>query len=510
MADTRRGMLKNEYRLGIDVGSTTAKVVVIDSLGKLVAHRYARHHAAVGTTLVSILEDIADHCEGGRLRISLTGSAGMGLSERYGLPFVQEVIAASQVVRTRFPQAGALIDVGGEDTKVILYDRSHRPDMRMNSNCAGGTGAFIDQMATLLNVSLPDLDALAARSTTIHPIASRCGVFAKTDVQNLLSREIAREDIAASIFHALAVQTINSLARGFRIRPPVIFSGGPLSFLPALRRAFVKVLEIEPSQVILPTTSRLLPALGVTLIDDEKVQMTVRDLIRLLQNSPKLPGDQQALPPLFTDQVEYQKWQHDKSRAVVDTVHPTAVDKGELFLGIDSGSTTTKLVAVDRTGRLAFKFYRNNDGYPIEAVKDGLERLRLATGNGRAQSQVKRTAVTGYGEDLVRSAFNFDEGLVETLAHYRAAQAFDPQVSFILDIGGQDMKAIFVRDGVINHIEINEACSSGCGSFIETFARSLNITVSEFATAGCRSQAPADLGTRCTVFMNSKVKQTLR
>ncbi|HCF57912.1 MAG TPA: CoA activase, partial [Myxococcales bacterium] len=500
-------------RLGIDVGSTTAKLVVLDQAHRLLFAEYLRHNAEVFTTLVGMLERALERFGDQTLSVAITGTAGMGVSEKTGIHFIQEVVSSANVVRALYPEVRTLIDLGGEDAKIIFFNERMKPDIRMNGACAGGTGAFIDQMATLLNVSVEDLDRLAARHTSVYPIASRCGVFAKTDVQNLISRDVPREEIAASIFRAVALQSVNALSRGFKITPKVLFSGGPLTFLPMLRQAFREVLQLSDAQTFVPERPELVTAIGAALSDGvERTDLTLAGLLERLRagNGGARTAAASGPEALFADEAELQSWSALKDRHQVGRVALEELDGQDCFLGIDSGSTTTKVVLTDAEGRLGLTHYATNDGNPIEAVLSGLERVRARLAEAGVAPRIARTAVTGYGEDLIRSALRIDEGLVETIAHYRAAKFFDPEVSFILDIGGQDMKAIFVRDGVINDLEINEACSSGAGSFIQTFARSLGYEVTEFARLACASQHPCDLGTRCTVFMNSKVKQSLR
>jgi predicted CoA-substrate-specific enzyme activase len=504
-------MSTNTYRLGIDIGSTTTKLVVIDSTGERVFSAYRRHNTETLASLKAMLAEARQALGDIRAHLLLTGSAGLGLCEKFQLPFVQEVIASAEVIQQLYPQVNTLMDIGGEDAKLIFFDGG-QPDIRMNGSCAGGTGAFIDQMATLLNVPIAELDALAGRHSTVYPIASRCGVFAKTDVQNLLSRDTAREDIAASIFNAVVFQTLATLARGHPLNPVVLFAGGPLTFLPQLKHAFVKALKFSPGDWLEVEHAELLSAWGAALAAGREAgedARTLSDLCALLESLPFKDVKEGRLEPLFTSPAEFQEWELGRQRYRVASVNPQEV-RDECFLGIDSGSTTTKIVLVDQRGRLFFDHYQSNDGNPIRAVQVGLEKLRQLLDGLPDPPKIARSAVTGYGEDLIRAAFGCDQGIVETLAHFQAARAFDPQVSFILDIGGQDMKAIFVQDGHVQRIEINEACSSGCGTFIETFARSLGQEVASFARQACYSEAPCDLGTRCTVFMNSSVKQSLR
>ena len=498
-------------RVGVDIGSTTAKMAVLDG-HDVVYTDYRRHNADVVETLRLMIGDALRELGPVMISVSVTGSAGLGISERFEIPFVQEVIASAETVRELYPDVRTLIDVGGEDSKMIFFDDRMRPDIRMNGNCAGGTGAFIDQMATLLDVPISDLETLARAHKDIHHMASRCGVFAKTDVQSLLSREISKEDISASIFHAVAVQVISTLSRGVDPKPRVLFCGGPFTYLPFLKESFIKVLGIDPSNVVKPDHSELIPAIGTALFDDlKRLEMTLEGFMDLLKGggSQKIEISKR-LDPLFKDDGEYRTWEEGRMVPIKQTVSIGELNGKRCFLGVDSGSTTTKVVLIDGQGNMAYRFYSNNRGDPIGAVRRGLEGLNERLESSGVQVEIGGSSVTGYGEDLIKAAYGMDIGMVETLAHFRAAREFLSDVSFILDIGGQDMKAIFIRDGVINNIEINEACSSGCGSFIETFAMSLGYEVSEFARLACTSTAPTDLGTRCTVFMNSKVKQSQR
>jgi predicted CoA-substrate-specific enzyme activase len=500
------------YRLGIDIGSTTAKVVILDQNANFVFSDYLRHHAETLKTLQRMLGEAIESLGDIEVDLLVTGSAGLGISEKFDLPFIQEVVSSAEVVSQLYPDVKTLIDIGGEDAKMIFFDNEGRPDIRMNGSCAGGTGAFIDEMATLMNIPVSELNRLAENHTTIYPMASRCGVFAKTDLQNLLSREIAREDIAASVFHAVVLQTLATLSRGNTPSPLILFSGGPLTFLPALKIAFCKVLAVEKGDVLEVENAELLPAIGAALAESSaRKKFLLADLIeRLSLNPAKNRDDDKRLAPLFADTAEFESWSTRRVKKNIERVEISANGGGQYFLGVDSGSTTTKLILIDTQGRVAFDYYCNNNANPIGAVQDGLREIQKRFGGNGSAPQILRSVVTGYGEDLIRAAFSFDEGMVETLAHFRAAKAFDKDVTFILDIGGQDMKAIFVQDGSIQNIEINEACSSGCGSFIESFARSMGYEVADFAQIACKSTAPCDLGTRCTVFMNSKVKQALR
>jgi predicted CoA-substrate-specific enzyme activase len=500
--------------MGIDIGSTTAKIVVLNAFGEIVHSTYRRHNAETLATLRSILFEAMDAVGNVPVDMLVTGSAGLGITEKYGLPFIQEVVASAEVIRQRYPQVRTLIDIGGEDAKIIFYDEQYRPDIRMNGSCAGGTGAFIDEMATLLGVPVSDLDHLASQHTTIYPMASRCGVFAKTDLQNLLSRQVPKEDIAASVFHAVVLQMLATLARGRDVSPILLFSGGPFTFMPALKAEFLKVLNLSETDVVTAESPQLLPALGAALSSSENSSRwtaTIQGLIDILSEE-KLHAQAQINrhAALFESSEAYQNWLQNQKNHRIQKADILACENGPYFLGIDSGSTTTKVVLIDEKGRVVFSHYSNNGGNSIKAVQTGLREIHK-TFDGKAVSpHIARSAVTGYGEDLIRAAFGIDDGIVETLAHFRAAKAFDPQVTFILDIGGQDMKAMFIKDGEIQNIEINEACSSGCGSFIESFARNMGYGVADFAHLACSAESPYNLGTRCTVFMNSRVKQALR
>lgn len=506
----------NFLRIGLDVGSTTAKIAILNKDDELIFSDYLRHNAKIPETVATLLHnaaakiDITNKCS-----IFVTGSAGLGIAERAGLPFIQEVIAAAAVIDKKYPTARTLLDVGGEDTKMIFFAEGMAPDIRMNGSCAGGTGAFIDQMASLLNVSIKELDALAAKHDRLYPVASRCGVFAKTDIQNLLGRKVSLENIAASIFHAVALQVLNSLARGFTVQAKVVFCGGPLTFLPYLRETFKRVIGLSDQEVIVPPEPALLPAIGAAMkvssatpisSFSELLKAADQSLVEstLLKNS-FVEG---RLPPLFSSAAEFSEWEKQRFTASIKKIELADYPQQETFLGIDSGSTTTKICLTGWQGELLFSFYKKNSGNPIESVKEGLQ--QLAEIIKLTDKKITYTAVTGYGEDLVRAAYNIDLGLVETMAHFFAAHHFDPKVSFIMDIGGQDMKAVFVSDGIINRLELNESCSAGCGSFVENFSTSLGYSIEEFARAACLAEDPCDLGTRCTVFMNSKVKQALR
>ncbi len=486
------------------------KMAVLDPVSELIHSTYRRHQMRIAETFSEMIQALRNEIGNQRIAIQLTGSVGMGIAERWNVAFVQEVVAAAAYLKAHHPEVSTMIDIGGEDAKIVFVSNGTPDDLRMNGNCAGGTGAFIDQMAALLNTTPEELGRMAEHSTTIYPIASRCGVFCKTDIQNLIARNVAREDIAASIFHAVAVQTITTLAHGHDITPPVLFCGGPLTFIPALRRAFARYLEMPDDAFVLPEHAALLPAWGAALSADETEGITLDDLIERLSTPPSAPAPtQERLAPIFRSEEEYENWKREKQGHGMQHA-PLTADRHEVYLGIDSGSTTTKIAVTDDQSRLLFSFYKDNQGDPIHAVEEGLRQLEAQCQAAGAELCIKGSCSTGYGEDLIKAAFQLDEGIVETLAHFVAARHLDPNVSFILDIGGQDMKAMFVEHNALQRIEVNEACSSGCGSFISTFARSLSCKINDFARAASLAKYPCDLGTRCTVFMNSKVKQVLR
>jgi predicted CoA-substrate-specific enzyme activase len=499
---------------GIDIGSTTAKAVICDGDGGIRFSRYRRHNARPVETVREMLREALDELGDIELDLAVTGSAGMGISETLGIPFVQEVVASTEYIKSHWPDVRTFIEIGGEDSKIVFLDDRFRPDIRMNGSCAGGTGAFIDQMAILLDVPVSEFNALSEKAKTIYPIASRCGVFAKTDIQALLSRDASREDIAASVFRAVALQVVTGLARGRDIRSKILFGGGPLTFFPELRKAFVRLLGIDDvNDIVIPERPKLVPALGAaTARARDRYEVRIGALLAL--RNPKMSsaagGAAKRLPPLFRSNEEYETWLKEHSQDRVERVDPAAVRSKELFLGVDSGSTTTKLVLIDGRGRFVFGHYVPNNANPIEAVKQGLAALRKEFTRLGFEPKIVRATATGYGEDLVKAALGLDDGVVETMAHYRAAHRFTSNVSFILDIGGQDMKAIYIRNQAVSDIQVNEACSSGCGSFIETFAGSLGYDLTDFTKMAREKNEPFDLGTRCTVFMNSRVKQALR
>lgn len=506
------GDIGGVLRLGVDIGSTTLKCVVVDARNEILFTSYERHKADIEGTLLSAVSSLMARYGEAAFKVAVTGSAGLGVGERCGLAFVQEVVAACEVVKIHYPGAASLVDIGGEDAKMIFFAEGRAPDIRMNGSCAGGTGAFIDQMAALLDVDIAELSAMALRARRVHPIASRCGVFSKTDIQNLLARNTNRDEIAASIFHAVSVQVITTLSRGYKLRPRVVLCGGPFTFIAPLREAFRSAAGLREEDFVLPSASQVVPAWG-TAIRAAGEPMTLAALLGRVKNAsakacsaPRQP----ALRPLFATAQEMDAWLESKAKYRLPSA-PLALVKGQsLYIGIDSGSTTTKLVVATARGEIVYRDYRPNRGLALEAARGALQAFAEAARAEGFDPRVAATCTTGYGEDLLKRAFGFEYGMVETIAHYEAAAFFEPRVSFILDIGGQDMKATFVENGTISRLEINEACSSGCGTFIETFAKGLGHPVSSFAALACEAKAPSDLGTRCTVFMNSRVKQAQR
>jgi predicted CoA-substrate-specific enzyme activase len=489
--------------LGIDIGSTTIKIVLLDNKDKMIYHKYSRHHSDLFTTLKKIFDELYSDFGNLYITVTLTGSGALSFSEKMNFPFIQEVYAGYRATSRFIPDVKVIIELGGEDAKITFLENGI--DQRMNGICAGGTGAFIDQMAILLNTDAQGLDKLAENYEVIYPIASRCGVFAKTDIQPLLNEGVQKEDIAASIFQAVVNQTISGLACGKTIKGKVGFLGGPLHFLPQLRKRFQQTLDLDNDEMIVPQNAEIYVAIGAALCSKEnKKIITLKELISLLQaKEGSFHVNLPHLQPLFSTGEEYEIF---IKRHAKNNVERKRLDyfKGNCFLGLDVGSTTSKAALIDEETNLLFTHYINNEGNPIEAVRKILYEIYDHLPN---DSIIAYTAVTGYGEHLIKSAFSCDIGQVETIAHYTAAKHFMPNVDFILDIGGQDMKCIKIKNKVIDNVILNEACSSGCGSFIETFAKSLEMSIEEFVSEGIKAAMPADLGSRCTVFMNSRVKQ---
>lgn len=486
--------------IGIDVGSTTAKIVVTDN-GKILHEKYERHFSQVREKILELFENAYPFIGSRPFHCALSGSAGLGIANAAGIPFVQEVFATAETVKLFEPDTDVVIELGGEDAKIIFF--AGGLDERMNGSCAGGTGAFIDQMASLLNVTPDELDALSLKSERIYPIASRCGVFAKTDIQPLLNQGARKEDIAASIYQAVVNQTIAGLAQGRKIAGKVMFLGGPLSFCMGLRRRFTETLKLDDKHAVFPDYARFSVSYGAALYaSHQKTAYTFDEFCKLLKATHST-GKVSTEPPLFADNDELDAFLARHTRADVKRTD-IASYTGKAYLGIDCGSTTTKLTLTDENDRLLYSYYDSNKGNPVEIVREQLTKIYELCGN---RIQIASSAVTGYGEELIKHAFGVDIGIVETLAHLKAAKFFNPKVDFILDIGGQDIKCFKVRNGAIDSIMLNEACSSGCGSFIETFAKSMGYDVAEFSKLGLLAKHPVSLGTRCTVFMNSSVKQ---
>ncbi|WP_262430555.1 acyl-CoA dehydratase activase-related protein [Paratissierella segnis] len=483
-------------RIGLDVGSTTLKCVVLDSRDNLVFHSYERHLSQISEKTCLLLKQIKEKFpEEQDFRICISGSAGMGLAEYYDIPFVQEVYATRISISKIIPNADIVIELGGEDAKILFLKNGM--DVRMNGSCAGGTGAFIDQMATLLNVSLVDLNEMAKDHNKIYTIASRCGVFAKSDIQPLLNQGARKEDIAASIFVAVVNQTIAGLAQGREIGGQVVYLGGPLTFFSELKKSFDKILGVNG---LCPENSLYFVAMGAALSQNSELK-NIDELIENIQNS-KVEINYATSQPLFKNEEEYDEFVTRHSKEMVKYSNPDAY-KGNAYLGIDAGSTTVKMTLIDDNEEILYSDYLSNSGNPVPIVKDFLMNIY----NKYPYIKLKSSAVTGYGEEIIKNAFNIDFGVVETIAHFTAAKKFKPDVDFIIDIGGQDIKCFKIRNGVIDNIFLNEACSSGCGSFLQTFAGALGYSIDDFAKLGLFADKPVDLGSRCTVFMNSSVKQ---
>jgi len=490
------------YKLGIDIGSTTIKLVVTNDANEFVFDRYRRHHSNIKETLLELAAEAMEELGQFSFRAMITGSGGLSLASWVGVPFVQEVIAVSDALSFCAPQTDVAIEIGGEDAKIIYF--TNTIEQRMNGICAGGTGSFIDQMAALLDTDATGLNELAKSHQVIYPIAARCGVFAKSDLQPLINEGTSRADLAASIFQAIVSQTISGLACGKPIRGNIAFLGGPLHFLSELRARFIDVLNLTPKQVIEPPNSHLFAALGAALrAQNEGTQMDIAALLNNLMGAQELPFEMTRLNPLFTSQEEFAAFRTRHNQHIVPKAD-LATYSGDCFFGLDAGSTTTKAVLISADGKLLHTFYESNEGNPLQVARKALAQIY---GNLPPTAKIRYSCVTGYGEKLLQTALGADMGEVETVAHYRAAAFFDPNVDFILDIGGQDMKCIRIKNGIIDNVLLNEACSAGCGSFLETFASSLNLPIDVFAEQSLFAENPVDLGSRCTVFMNSRVKQ---
>ncbi|HIZ09213.1 MAG TPA: 2-hydroxyacyl-CoA dehydratase [Candidatus Borkfalkia avicola] len=486
--------------MGIDVGSTTVKVCVLSETYEILYTSYERHFARVKECVLNQLSVVEEKFGGGDFRICITGSAGLGLAERSGVGFVQEVQAAFTAIRRYYPDADAAVELGGEDAKIIFVTGG--TEQRMNGSCAGGTGAFIDQMATLLNISVTEMDELSLKAEKVYPIASRCGVFAKSDIQPLLNQGARKEDISASIFQAVVDQTVAGLAQGRRIKGKVLFLGGPLYFLKGLRRAFKETLKLDDEHAVFPDNAPCFMSVGAALYAENVDAMPLSEAVERIKNA-KNSDDIVTGEPLFKDRAEYDAFvaRHKASDLAFEDIRTYA---GDAYLGIDSGSTTTKLVLITPDCKLLYEHYQSNNGQPLDIV---LERLREIYSLSEGRIRIAGAATTGYGEDLIKAAIKADFGIVETVAHFKAALYFNPKVDFIIDIGGQDIKCFKIKNGAIDNIMLNEACSSGCGSFIQTFAKAMGMEIDEFSRLGLFAKHPVELGSRCTVFMNSSVKQ---
>ncbi len=507
MCNTKEGrgnprlIMNSNKRLGIDIGSTTVKISIIDDAGEILFADYERHFANIQETLSGLLKKGADVLGNLSVEPMITGSGGLTLSKHLGVPFVQEVVAVATSLKDFAPQTDVAIELGGEDAKIIYFTGGI--DQRMNGICAGGTGSFIDQMASLLQTDASGLNDYAKNYKSIYPIAARCGVFAKSDIQPLINEGATKEDLSASIFQAVVNQTISGLACGKPIRGNVAFLGGPLHFLSELRAAFIRTLNLGEDQIIAPSHSHLFAAVGAAMNSEGKATVTLEDMIERLSHGIRMDFEVNRMEPLFENREAYGEFtkrheSHNVRKADLSTY------EGNCYLGIDAGSTTTKVALVSEDGALLYHFYSNNNGSPLATAIRAMKEIHEILPE---KANIVYSCSTGYGEALLKAALMLDEGEVETISHYYAAAAFEPNVDCILDIGGQDMKCIKIKDGTVDSVQLNEACSSGCGSFIETFAKSLNYSVIDFAKEALFAKNPTDLGTRCTVFMNSNVKQ---
>lgn len=494
--------------LGIDIGSTTAKVALMDN-DEIIFQSYERHYSKVREKSIEIVQKITDIVGDRELKVAISGSAGFGICKASGIDFVQEVFATATAVKHLVSDADAVIELGGEDAKIIFLTGG--TEERMNGSCAGGTGAFIDQMVTLLAVTPQEFDALSLQCQKIYPVASRCGVFAKTDVQPLLNQGVNKEDISASIFQAVVDQTITGLAQGRKIEGKILFLGGPLFYYKGLQERFAKTLKLDEEHAIFPDFAQYAVAIGVSLeARNLEKTYTCASLIAALESSKKAASTNKYLEPLFASSADYDAFIARHESANVEEIdiekayEANNYQKIDVYIGIDCGSTTTKLVMLDNNNAIVYQYYNSNKGNPVEVISSQLNYIYTHFGD---KIHIKGSAVTGYGEELIKAAFTLDSGLVETMAHLKAAKHFNPKVDFIIDIGGQDMKCFYIKNQTIDSIMLNEACSSGCGSFIETFAKSMGYDIQTFSKLGLESKHPVELGSRCTVFMNSSVKE---
>ena len=494
--------MKKEASLGIDIGSTTVKIAILDGEHHILFSDYERHYANIRETLSSLLQKAYETLGNLTLHPMITGSGGLTLANHLGVPFTQEVIAVATSLQELAPQTDVAIELGGEDAKIIYFEDGN-VEQRMNGICAGGTGSFIDQMASLLQTDASGLNEYAKNYKSLYSIAARCGVFAKTDIQPLINEGATKEDLSASIFQAVVNQTISGLACGKPIRGHVAFLGGPLHFLSELKVAFIRTLKLDDEHIIDTENSHLFAAIGSALNAKDEVSFTMEEMVGKLSSDIKMEFEVERMEPLFSDRAAYDTFCERHAKHRVGTAELSSY-RGNAFLGIDAGSTTTKVALVGEDGSLLYSFYSSNDGSPLKTAIRSLKEIYELLPE---DVHIVRSCSTGYGEALMKAAFLLDDGEVETVAHYYAAAFFDPKVDCILDIGGQDMKCIKIKNQTVDSVQLNEACSSGCGSFIETFAKSLNYSVQDFAQAALFAEHPIDLGTRCTVFMNSKVKQ---
>lgn len=498
----RHGEIMSKYKLGLDIGSTTVKLAVLNENNQLIYSEYKRHLSDIKSSMYDIMKNCFDKLGDINCTITITGSGGLSASKWLNLNFEQEVIACAKTVETIIPETDVVIELGGEDAKITYFKGGM--EQRMNGNCAGGTGAFIDQMATLLNTDASGLNEYAKKHEMIYPIASRCGVFAKTDIQPLINDGARKEDIAASILQAVVNQTIGGLACGKPIRGKVAFLGGPLYFLSELKQRFKESLHLKEDEVISPENSQLFVAMGAALLSEKEESKSLENIAEQLMNlSNTKDEDVHRLPPLFENETEYKEFKNRHNQSIVKKAELSNYS-GKVYLGIDAGSTTTKIALIGEAGELLYSYYDSNEGNPLKKIVTILKDLYHNLPKG---TELANSVVTGYGEALMKAALHVDMGEIETVAHYKAAEYFLPGTDFILDIGGQDMKCLRMKNGAIDSILLNEACSSGCGSFIDGFAKSLNMSVADFAKEALFAKSPVDLGTKCTVFMNSKVKQ---
>ncbi|MBQ7582836.1 MAG: 2-hydroxyglutaryl-CoA dehydratase, partial [Lachnospiraceae bacterium] len=493
---------KSMYRLGIDIGSTTVKIALLDANNQIIFSDYERHFANIQETLHSLLKKAEDAAGQIRVQPMITGSGGLTLANHLHVSFVQEVIAVSTSLKHYHEKVDVAIELGGEDAKIIYFENGN-VEQRMNGICAGGTGSFIDQMASLLQTDAAGLNEYARHYHSLYTIAARCGVFAKSDIQPLINEGATREDLAASIFQAVVNQTISGLACGKPIRGHVAFLGGPLHFLTELKAAFIRTLKLDNEHTIDPERSHLFAAIGSAMHAGKEKEVSLHEMIRDLSHGIRMDFEVARMEPLFASESEYEEFTERHGRHHVRTAE-LASYSGNCYLGIDAGSTTTKIALIGEDGALLYSYYAGNNGSPLKCAIGAIQEIYAKK---PADAKIVHACSTGYGEALLKAALQLEEGEVETIAHYYAAAFFDPDVDCILDIGGQDMKCIKIKDGTVDSVLLNEACSSGCGSFIETFAKSLGYSVQDFAKEALFSSHPIDLGTRCTVFMNSKVKQ---